>query len=713
MVFSIRLKLIAASSALVVVCASAFLWLSMLEHEKLYRGTVEDALGTMSSNLAEDLFPMMGSQPDHLAISTRLLALDNYSNIRYAVVFDRDSQEVDLYIAPSLMSQLETANQFQKHQMSERPLGLSHAGHDLVAVRIIGEEQFRQGYLMVVVDYTGPLQRANNELLASMLPIGSFILLVMILCGAWINRKLLRPLANLTDFTLGIKSNQSYHKRFDYLGSDEEFVHLSANINAMLQRIEEQNAQSQEYTSKLEEQQQALTQLANYDTLTGLPNRKYFNEELSRELHKALRSSRDLLLMFLDLDHFKAINDSLGHEAGDALLIKVSEIVSKLLRDGDIFCRLGGDEFTIIISEGGDDVSYTATCIAERIIEELQEPIAIEEWNVQTGVSIGIADAKSANYSAAVLISNADLAMYRAKGSGRNRYSLFERQLQSDTVRKMHIANALSHALQNDEFVVYYQPKVMADGTLNGFEALLRWNSTFDGAISPAEFIPIAEHSGRIPAITRWVIRQVFKDLAALHRHFDPSLVISLNLSAFDIREVGLPNYIAEQQYELGVRPQAIEFEVTESAYLNNFKEADAFFTSLRSMGYSIALDDFGTGYSSLSYLTQIQLDTLKIDRSFVNKMQASVKDMVILEAIVNLAQKLSLKVCAEGVEEAEQWLILNQLGVEQLQGYFFGKPVMLYEILLNPPEKVRAELASTFRSKGKAQLSLPKLKQS
>lgn len=695
MIFSFRLQLIATSSVLVVICASAFLWLSMVEHEKLYRATVENALSTMSTNIAEDLYPMMGNQNDHLAISTRLLALESYKHLRYAIVYDQAQQELEFYVSPALMSQTETAQQIEKHQLFDIPFGISYWHRDIVAVRLVGEEAYPHGYFMAVVDYQGPLRQANIELLSSVLPVGSLILLMMILSGAWINQKLLQPLVSLAHFTCGIQSTQSYNKRFNYDGHDKQFANLKDNINAMLQRIELQNAESQEYTSKLEEQQHALTLLANYDTLTGLPNRKYFNEELAKELHKVQRNGRELLLMFLDLDHFKSINDSLGHEAGDALLIKVSQIVHRLLREGDIFCRLGGDEFTIIISESGEHANFTATCIAERIIDDLQAPIPIEEWNVQTGVSIGIADAKSANYSAAALISNADLAMYRAKASGRNRYSLFERQLQSDTVRKMHIANAFSHALQNEEFVVYYQAKVNNRGQVNGYEALLRWNSSFDGSISPYEFIPIAEHCGRIPAITRWVIKQVFNDFKKLQVHFPQPLVVSLNLSAYDIREPDLIDYIFEQQQLHNIPPTTIEFEVTESAYLNNLDEADAFFSRLRSQGYSIALDDFGTGYSSLNYLTQIQLDTLKVDQSFIRKMEESSQELVIVETIVTLSQKLNLKVCAEGVETRSQWAILQRLKVEQMQGYYFAKPQMLSDLFVLPEQQLACDCRS------------------
>lgn len=694
MTHSIRLKIIAASSTLVVLCAAAFLVLSMWEHEKVYRTTVESSLQAISTNLAEDLVPMMATNLDHVAMTTRLLALETFPNINYAVIYDSSYQALEFYIAPERMKELETLAHFDSFNVRNLASGLTHLNTELVAVRRIGDENYVQGHLLVVVDYIGPLKRANRELLVNSLPLGTLILLVMLVSAAWMNRILLNPLAKLARFTQSIESSRSYHKRFDYAGHDIEVSHLSGNINAMLSRIEDQNSKSQEYTAKLEAQQNALTQLANYDTLTGLPNRKFFNETLASELHKAQRSGRDLLLMFLDLDHFKGINDSLGHEVGDALLIRVSDVIKEILRDGDVFCRLGGDEFTIIITEGGDDIVYTATSIAERIIQSLEEPQTIEEWNVQTGVSVGIADAKSANYSAPLLISNADLAMYRAKGGGRNRYSLFERQLQSDTVRKMHIANALTHALLNQEFVVYYQSKVDSQGHTNGFEALLRWNSSFDGFISPAEFIPIAEHSGRIPMITRWVIKQVFGDVQTLQSYFERPIKVSLNLSAHDIKEVGLIDYIHEQQRISGVLPAAIEFEVTESAYLDNLQEADKFFTSLRESGYSIALDDFGTGYSSLSYLTRIELDTLKIDQSFVKKMGDSLKDLVIVEAIVSLAHQLNINVCAEGVETEEQLELLSQLGIEQMQGYLFGKPAMLYEVVLLLPNRPIIELS-------------------
>ncbi len=677
---SISSKMIAATSALVVICSGSFLLLSMKEHESVYRRTVIDHLDALAGNLADDLVPLLGEHPDTLAMATKLLDFERYANVKYAVIYDSNWRILQHYVAPEFMPHGGSRQSLPPFNIKTVDLGVSIRDGDLISYNTIGDLAYLQGYLLVVNSYRTPLNTSNYDLIVSSMPVALAILLVMVILAILFNRRLLSPISRLAKFADSIETSSNYHLRYDCQG-DDEVADLGRNVNAMLTRIEKQNAQSLEYTAALERQQEALEKLANYDPLTELPNRKFFMEVLQIELSKAKRHSTNLMVLFLDLDDFKGINDSLGHEAGDAMLIKVGELIRNQLRGGDVLARLGGDEFLVLLSYVRGDIPELAITIAERIIRVLELPIIVLDWEVQTGVSIGIADARSSDFEAEAIVRNADIAMYHAKESGRNTYALFQQQLQANSMRKMLIANALTKALLENEFEVVYQAKVGRDGGVIGLEALIRWQSSFDGMISPGEFIPVAEHSGKITAISRWVLQRVFKDLPRVFQFVGPQATVSINLSAQDIKDIRFLDFIKSQLTDHSVDSTFIEFEITESSYLDNFEDADKFIRELRELGFSIALDDFGAGYSSMGYLTRIEIDTLKIDQQFVKRLGDSSRDRLIIEAIIGLAHNLELNVCAEGVENARQKDFLIQHGCQQLQGYYYCKPCAISDL--------------------------------
>ncbi|MDU0353509.1 bifunctional diguanylate cyclase/phosphodiesterase [Paraglaciecola aquimarina] len=384
--------------------------------------------------------------------------------------------------------------------------------------------------------------------------------------------------------------------------------------------------------------------------------------------------------MYFDLDGFKGVNDSFGHEIGDAVLMEVCRRSKKILRNGDLISRLGGDEFLILLHNEPNELELFQ--ISERLVGDLNKPFHIQSWEIQIGVSIGIARASDSNFNVSEFVSNADIAMYRSKMAERSSHTIFVPEMMEDNKRRLLIANSIASAIKHDEFSIHYQGKVDADEVVVGYEALIRWRSAALGVVSPAEFIPIAEQSGKILQITKWVIKRVcmeFEQILAVQKN---DVVVSLNLSAHDIKNASLVGYIKEMFTLYKIDTKHIEFEVTESAYLENFDAANGFLTQLRQMGCSIALDDFGAGYSSLGYLTQIDLNTLKIDKQFVDNLNVSKRSTLVTKTIIEMAKQLNLKICAEGVETREQADFLLANGCHQLQGYFFAKPVSLEELL-------------------------------
>lgn len=423
-----------------------------------------------------------------------------------------------------------------------------------------------------------------------------------------------------------------------------------------------------------------MERLINFDPLTGLPNRQFFMETLRIELAKAKRTKQNLVLMYFDLDGFKGVNDSLGHETGDQLLIEVGERAKKFLREGDIISRLGGDEFLILLHNEPND--FMLIEIADRLVRELNVPFEINAWEVQISVSVGVAKASDSNFNLSEFVSNADIAMYRSKATGRGIHTIFAPEMMEDSKRKLLIANSIDSAIKNNEFSIHYQGKVAPDETIVGYEALIRWSSDSLGFVSPSEFIPIAEQSGKILPITRWVLDRVCQDCKTLQQLQETSTVISVNLSAHDIKNSSLIEFVKNLFTKYAVEPNLLEFEVTESAYLENLEMANSFITRLKDIGSTIALDDFGTGYSSLSYLTQINFNTLKIDKQFVDNLNVSDRSTLITKTIIEMAKQLNLKICAEGVETREQANFLIESGCHQLQGYFYSKPKSLEKLL-------------------------------
>ncbi|AMK75190.1 MULTISPECIES: EAL domain-containing protein [Methylomonas] len=420
--------------------------------------------------------------------------------------------------------------------------------------------------------------------------------------------------------------------------------------------------------------QEHIYYLANYDPLTGLPNRSQLDDHLKYALSLAKRSNGHLALMFLDLDHFKDINDTLGHSVGDALLVELAKRLCAVLREEDTVTRLGGDEFIFLLP--GTDADGAAN-VAQKLLDAIAEPYRIEQFDLTMSASIGIALYPHDGEDLESLSKSADIAMYRVKTDGRHGYRFFTPEMHARAQRNLQLVNALRYALDRRQLNVYYQPQAdMHSGRVIGAEALLRWNHPEFGMVSPAEFIPVAEDSGLILPIGEWVLQTAVRQAKTWLAQGLGPLTMAVNLSAAQFSHPALPDVVTRILAEEGLPPEYLELELTEGVSMQNPEAAIAVMNNLHQRGVRMSIDDFGTGYSSLSYLKKFKVYKLKIDQSFVRDISTDSEDKAIVSAVISLAGSLGLRTIAEGVETIEQREFLREQGCQEIQGYLFGKPM-------------------------------------
>jgi diguanylate cyclase (GGDEF)-like protein/PAS domain S-box-containing protein len=416
---------------------------------------------------------------------------------------------------------------------------------------------------------------------------------------------------------------------------------------------------------------------ASHDTLTSLPNRALFGERLRSAISRVRRGHGKVAVLFIDLDRFKYINDSMGHNAGDQVLFEVAARLSQVLRPDDLLGRFGGDEFTILCERV--DSAASASRIADRVIEAIAEPMYVGGREVHIGASVGIALAANRNATPEGLLSDADAAMYRAKDAGRGRHELFDERLRSATLRRVEIENGLRRAVENGELTVHYQPIVdVRSSTVVGVEALVRWQPFDGGPCSPAEFIPVAEETGMIHEIGEHVMVQACTQAAQWRASMrgDRVFHVTVNISALQLMRQGFSAWVAEVLSQTALPAEWLALEITESALVSDTSAAIRVLEEIRDLGVRIAIDDFGTGYSSLSYLQRFPVDVVKIDRSFTMALdQQNAQATALVGAVVHLGEALGMSVIAEGVETAEQARILTALGCSVVQGYLYSRP--------------------------------------
>jgi diguanylate cyclase (GGDEF)-like protein/PAS domain S-box-containing protein len=421
--------------------------------------------------------------------------------------------------------------------------------------------------------------------------------------------------------------------------------------------------------------QQQIEFLAYHDALTGLPNRLLAKDHLEQAILVAEREKTRVALLFIDLDKFKTINDSLGHVIGDELLKGVALRLRECLRDTDTLSRQGGDEFLIVLNEVRDTESITT--VVEKILARVAEPFEIEHHELSISLSIGIAVYPDDGRDFDTLLKQSDTAMYQAKEAGRNTYRFHTAQMNVDAIEHLRMRNGLRRALEHGEFVLHYQPQIsLASGAVIGAEALIRWNHPELGMVPPGRFIPIAEDSGLIVPIGEWVLREACRQAVAWRNAGLPELLIAVNLSAVQFKRGDVEKSVTQALGESGLNPALLELELTESILIKDTEKVLAAVQQLKSLGVKLSIDDFGTGYSSLSYLKRFNVDKLKIDQSFVRDMADDPNDAAIVHAIIQMAKSLNLTTIAEGVEDERQLALLRSQLCDEVQGYHFARPM-------------------------------------
>lgn len=428
------------------------------------------------------------------------------------------------------------------------------------------------------------------------------------------------------------------------------------------------------------QREQKLLTEAQYDNLTGLPNRILLQDRLKQAMEHADRTGSPLWVVFVDLDRFKDVNDSLGHATGDTLLAELGCRLKGVIRETDTVARFGGDEFVLVLS--GDPGDSTQLSLLNRIMNAISEPVQVNNHELMNTCSIGISIYPTDSKSPEGLIKNADIAMYRAKELGKNNYQFFTQRLNDQAAERMKLISLLRKAIANNEFTLHYQPKVdLTLGQVVGLEALIRWNNPILGNVSPAKFIPVAEEAGLITSIGDWVLTTACKQIAIWQKTGLGNLLISVNISAKQFHQDDFAKKLKSILIETSAKAECLELELTESLLMTDSDKSLNTLHAIKSMGIKLSIDDFGTGYSNLSYLGRLPIDTLKIDKAFIDSINLTTDSAPIVNTIINLAKNMNLKVVAEGTETLDQILYLKANHCDQIQGYYFSKPLPANEI--------------------------------
>ncbi len=477
---------------------------------------------------------------------------------------------------------------------------------------------------------------------------------------------------------------QAFNAEFSIMRADDTVVHTICQAKPIFDADSHFKGfiGSLADVSELKQMQAQLERLAFYDPLTGLANRRLFRNRLEKTIRIAGRSGKRFALLFIDFDQFKRINDTLGHDRGDELLVAMARRIQLCLRPSDTLSRLGGDEFTVLVPDLKE--RRDADVIARKILKVLGKPVQLHGLELTSTCSIGITVFPDDAVTADALMKNADLAMYKSKETGRNRFHYFSESMNTAINRQMEIENDLRLAITAAEFELYFQPKIYLDRhALSGYEALIRWHHPVKGMILPGEFIPVAEDTGLISDIGRWVIEEVCRKIPDFLRQglLPAGCRVAINLSAKQFRDPELVPEIRQILGRYAVDPKFLELEITESLIMNDIDIAIRTLDELRGMGIEISIDDFGTGYSSFNYLKRLPIDYIKVDQSFVTDIPHDRDDMEITSAIIAMAHSLRLKVIAEGLETLQQKEFLQLSGCDIVQGYFFGHPMPLEKL--------------------------------
>ena len=483
-----------------------------------------------------------------------------------------------------------------------------------------------------------------------------------------------RPLQQLTSLMDSVIESNDYSIRADNDSSDEIGV-LSRGFNKMLKHIQTNDEKLAHELAERYKAEKHLDKLAYYDVITGLPNRHFFHQKLTQVIEQSINEKRLMALLFLDLDNFKTVNDTLGHKTGDLLLKEASSRLSYVVRKSDYICRIGGDEFAIII----EDIKHVddAALVTTKCIESLSMPFVFDSKNFFIGVSIGISICPNDAITANDLLVYADMAMYEAKLNGKNNYQYYDQQMNVAHSKRYQLETDLRHAIENEQLELYYQPQVYTqNGMLSGVEALMRWHHPEKGIIGPDVFIPVAEESGLILKLGEWLLNTAFKHARQIDSSELKGTRVAINISPRQMLEESFIDTVLDAIECSGVAPSLLDFELTERILMDDRDILHSNINRLKALGISIVIDDFGTGFSSMSYLKSFPINMLKIDKSFISGLPDSSEDIAITQAVIAMSHNLNIKVIAEGVEEKEQNDMLRDYSCDFIQGFYYAKPM-------------------------------------
>jgi diguanylate cyclase (GGDEF)-like protein len=692
---SIRRKLtlliVVISTVSLLLASIAFITSDRLNTQQ----TVSDNLATMANIIAANSSaPLLFSDP--VAAQETLGFLESQQHIQAAAIYDINDQVFSSYMKPGREIELPAANLHDENI-------LFWGDHVELYAHIIYE-----GEKIGIVYLRSDMEVVHDRLIWFLGIVGVVLvasLLVTFMLSAQLQRFITDPLLRLSAIARQVSTEKNFSVRVIGEGTDE-LGNLIKDFNAMLDEIQLRDNELREHRLKLEERvarrtreleianaqlekskQQAesvasrMEYHAHHDALTGLPNRILLHDRINSELAHARRQQTNAALLFLDLDRFKIINDSLGHAIGDQLLRVIARRLNNCVRDEDTVARLGGDEFMVLLPRISG--SADAGRIARKIIESLVDPISCNGHELHITTSIGISIFPYDGTDAESLIKHADISMYRAKELGRNKAVYYTAEMNAGSRKQLAMETNLRKAVEKNQLKLFYQPKIdISHNSIVGFEALLRWEHPTMGFISPLDFIPVAEDSGLIVPIGEWVLNTAFRQLKTWHDAGHTGLTMAVNLSSAQLSRPGFEDVVEKALDQAGLMAAMTELEVTENVAMENIESAVAILEKLKCMGVSIAMDDFGTGYSSLSYLRRLPIDIVKIDKSFVREIPDSSEDVTIAQAIIAMAKSLRLSLVVEGVENVRQLNFFRQQGVSIVQGYLFSKPVEATEIL-------------------------------
>ena len=692
---SIRRKLtlliVVISSVSLLIASIAFITTDRINAQQ----TVSDNLGTMADIIAANSSAALLFS-DRVAAQETLSFLKSQQHIQSAAIYDSDEMEFASYIKPGLSLEL-PATDLQNENI------LFWGDYVELFTRI-----FYEGELIGFI-YLRSDMEAVHERLMWFMGIVTAVLLVSLLVTFALSAHLLRiitdPLLRLSEIARRVRTEKNYSVRVIGEGNDE-LGNLITDFNTMLDEIQSRDNELREHRLKLEESvakrtreledanallEQSKEQAesvasrmeyhAHHDALTGLPNQILLNDRITSELAHARRQQTNAALLFLDLDRFKIINDSLGHAIGDQLLRVIARRLNSCVREEDTVARLGGDEFMVLLPRISG--SADAGRIAKKIIESLVDPISCNGHELHITTSIGISIFPYDGTDAETLIKHADISMYRAKELGRNKAVYYTAEMNAGSRKQLAMETNLRKAIERNQLRLFYQPKIDINrNMIVGVEALLRWKHPTMGFISPLDFIPVAEDSGLIVPIGEWVLKTAFRQLKQWHNAGFTELTVAVNLSSAQLSRPGFEDLVAEALGEAELDARMAELEITENMAMENIDSAISVLDGLKCMGVRIAMDDFGTGYSSLSYLRRLPIDIVKIDKSFVREIPDSDEDVTIASTIIAMAQSLRLSLIVEGVENVRQLNFFRQQGVNIVQGYLFSKPLPATEVL-------------------------------